>query len=163
MSVCWLAITTFALLTFLSDMPGVGYSGQASELVGLLLALGRLLDMRPLDPARPFRSLLNIGCLSRVLCGLRSGRRLAVAIGWAIGLAAGLAALVRASLGGGGSKALRCGPLGRSRGSGGDVGGAIRSPRQFGGEHRKLTGCSRSVGVLQGWCGGEAVVGIHRL
>jgi hypothetical protein len=59
-------------------MPGVGYSGQASELVGLLLALGRLLDMRPLDPARPFRSLLNIGCLSRVL----SGGQLALLLDW---------------------------------------------------------------------------------
>jgi hypothetical protein len=143
----------FALLAFLSDMPGVGHSGQTSELVGLLLALGRLLDMRPLDPARPFGSLLNIGRLGSVLCGLCSGRRLAVAIGWATGLAAGLAALVRASLGGGGSEALRCGPLGRGRGSGGDVGGAVRSPRQFGGKHRE--GCSQSVGVLQGWSGGD--------
>jgi hypothetical protein len=142
-----------ALLAFLSDMPGVGHSGQTSELVGLLLALGRLLDMRPLDPARPFGSLLNIGRLGSVLCGLCSGRRLAVAIGWATGLAAGLAALVRASLGGGGSEALRCGPLGRGRGSGGDVGGAVRSPRQFGGKHRE--GCSQSVGVLQGWSGGD--------
>jgi hypothetical protein len=128
---------TYALPTFLYNMPGVGYSGQAGELAGLLLAFGRLLKLRPLDPARPFGSLLNIGRLGSVLCGLCSGRRLAVAIGWAAGLAARLAALMRASLGGSGSEALRCGPLGRSRGSGGDVGGAVYGPRQFGGEHRK--------------------------
>jgi hypothetical protein len=128
---------TFVLLTFLYDMSGVGYSGQAGELAGLLLAFSRFLQLRPLDPARPFGSLLDIGRLGIVLCGLCSGRRLAVTIGWAACLAARLAALVRASLGGGSSEALRCGPLGRSRGSGGDVCGAVCGPRQFGGEHRK--------------------------
>ena len=114
-------------------MPGVGHSRETSKLVGLLLGFGALINLRPLDPARPPGSLLDLRSLSDVLWGLCS---LVAAIRWAAGLAAGLAALVRATLGGG-SEALRCGPLGGCRGGGGDVGGAIRDPRQFGREHRR--------------------------
>jgi len=113
-------------------MPGIRHGRKTGKLVGLFLALGALINLRPLDPARPPGSLLDLGCLRDVLWGLCS---LVAAIGWAAGLAAGLAALVRAALGGG-SEALRCGPLGGSRGGGGDVGGAVRDPRQFGREHR---------------------------
>lgn len=119
--------------TFLSNVPRIGHGRETSKLVGLLLALGALINLRPFHPARAPGSLLNLGWLGDVLCGLCS---LVAAIGWAAGLAAGLAALVRAALGGG-SEALRCGPLGGSRGGGGDVGGAVRDPRQFGREHRR--------------------------
>lgn len=122
-----------ALHTFLSNVSSVGHSRETGKLVGLFLALGALINLRPLDPARPPGSLLDLRCLSDVLWGLRS---LVAAIGRAAGLAAGLAALVRATLGGG-SEALRCGPLGGSWGGGGDVGGAVRDPRQFGREHRR--------------------------
>jgi hypothetical protein len=114
-------------------MSSVGYSRETGELVGLLLALGALINLRPLDPARPSRSLLDLGCLSGILCSLCS---LVAAIGWATGLAARLTALVRAALGCS-SEALRCGPLSRRRSCGGDVGGAVRDPRQFGREHRR--------------------------
>jgi hypothetical protein len=114
-------------------MPGVRHSRKTGKLVGLFLALGALINLGPLDPTRPPGSLLNLRCLGDVLWGLCS---LVAAIGRAAGLAAGLAALVRAALGGG-SEALRCGPLGRSRGGGGDVGCAVRDPRQFGREHRR--------------------------
>lgn len=127
----------YALRTFLSNMPGIGHSGQTGKLVGLLLALGRLLHLRPLHPARPSGGLLDLGCLACILGSLRGGRRLAAAIGRAAGFAARLATLVRTALGGGGSEALRCGPRGRGGRSGGDVGGAVCGPRQFGGEHRK--------------------------
>lgn len=114
-------------------MPDIRHSRETSKLVGLFLALGALINLRPLDPARPPGSLLDLGCLGDILWGLRS---LVTAIGRAAGLAAGLAALVWAALGGG-SEALRCGPLGGSRSGGGDVGGAVRDPRQFGREHRR--------------------------
>lgn len=114
-------------------MPGIRHGRETGKLIGLFLALGALINLRPLDPARPPGSLLDLGCLSYVLRSLCS---LVAAIGWAAGLAARLAALVRAALGGG-SKALRCGPLGGSRGGGSDVGGAVRDPRQFAREHRR--------------------------
>ena len=121
------------LCTFLSDVPSVGHSRQTSKLVGLLFALSALINLRPLHPTRPPGSLLDLGCLSGALCGLCS---LVAAIRRAAGLTARLAALVRAALGSG-SEALRCGPLSRRRGCGGNISRAVRDPRQFGREHRR--------------------------
>lgn len=120
--------------TFLSNILGIRHSGQTGKLVGLLLTLSALIHLRPLNPARPSWCLLCLRCPGiGLLCGRR---RLAAAIGRAAGLAARLAALVRASLGGG-SEALRCGPLCRSGCGCGDVVGTGGDPRQFGREHRQ--------------------------
>lgn len=119
--------------TFLYNMPGIGHSRQACELVCLIL--GTLLNLRPLHPACPSRCLLSRGGLGgAVLCGLRSGGRLVRAIGRAASLAARLPPLMRAALSRRRSETLLCGALGRR--SVGDAGGVLGSPRQFGGEHR---------------------------